>query len=296
MKHGAPEDAGLLSPPAPANGREEGWRARLDLAFEARAGRTVLAESRHNGPLLVQRPLYPEDPLPGAAQATPCHVYVLHPPGGVVAGDELQIGAAARAGAHALLTTPAAGKFYRSGAGASAHVRQELAADAGALEWLPQENIFFPGARAELATLLQLSAGARCFAWDIACFGLPAQERLFASGAVRLRLEVRIDAEFLLAENQLVDAQAFEARWGLDGNAALGAWVAYPAGEAELELARTVRLPDVTLAASLVGKLLVGRAMARRADRLREAFVETWRALRPPLFGRTASRPRIWAT
>ncbi|HUJ74991.1 MAG TPA: urease accessory protein, partial [bacterium] len=36
------------------------WRAELDLGYEVRAGRTVLARRRQMGPLLVQRPFYPE--------------------------------------------------------------------------------------------------------------------------------------------------------------------------------------------------------------------------------------------
>ena len=40
-------------------------------------------ERRHEGPFCIQRPFYPGD---GA-----CHVYLLHPPGGLAAGDELDL-------------------------------------------------------------------------------------------------------------------------------------------------------------------------------------------------------------
>jgi len=33
-----------------------------------------------------------------------------------------------------------------------------------------------------------------------------------------------------------------------------------------------------------------------RADRVKHAFVDLWRALRPALVGRRAVTPRIWAT
>ena len=49
------------------------WGASLTLGFERREQRTVLASQRHAGPLVVQKPLYPE----GGAVA---HGIVVHPP------------------------------------------------------------------------------------------------------------------------------------------------------------------------------------------------------------------------
>ncbi|HEY5717834.1 MAG TPA: urease accessory protein UreD, partial [Motiliproteus sp.] len=70
------------------------WRARLNLGFEQRHGRTALPHLAHEGPLRVQRPFYPE--------GTVCHVYLLHPPGGLVSGDQLSINAELAAHSHAL--------------------------------------------------------------------------------------------------------------------------------------------------------------------------------------------------
>ena len=103
---------------------EQGWVGDLELGFACRDGDTVLARRAHRGPLLIQRPFFPEG-------RGCCHVYVLHPPGGVVAGDQLTLRASADAGAHALLTTPAATKIYRSGDGRAAAQRQHLRAAAG---------------------------------------------------------------------------------------------------------------------------------------------------------------------
>ena len=275
--------AGAAAGAAPARG----WRARLELGFERRGAATVLAHQRHEGPLVVQRPFYPEGPV--------CHVYVLHPPGGVVAGDELQVQLAVGPQAQALVTTPAAGKFYRS-AGPTARLRQDLDVTGGTLEWLPQENIYYPGALAVQATQVRLSGAARFLGWEIACLGLAARGAPFEQGLVRQQLELQLDGRWLLCERQRLDAPMCAARWGLAGGDSVGTLLAYPADAALLEQARAVQVEGVTLAATLVEGLLVCRAIAAGADRLRAAFVAVWCALRPGWAGRAAQAPRVWAT
>src|SRR5687768_1752083 len=136
----------------------EGWRAQLHLTFARSATRTCIVERQHRGPLLVQRPFYPE----GAV----CHAYIIHPPGGVVGGDELQLQVDIRNEAHALLTTPAAAKFYRSD-GRTARQDQILRADDTTLEWLPQESIFFPQANVRSTTRIELRSRAKFIGWEI---------------------------------------------------------------------------------------------------------------------------------
>jgi urease accessory protein len=282
----APEKSTATAPESTASA-PAGWQASLDLAFEQRAGVTVLAECRHRGPLVVQRPFYPE--------AEVCHVYVVHPPGGVVAGDQLALSASVRPGAHALVTTPAAGKFYRSTA-STALLWQDLHVESGTLEWLPQENIFYPGASVRQSTSVQLAPGARLFFWEVSCFGLAARQQPFDSGEVSQHLDLRIDAKWLLCEHQILDREAICAPWGLAGKAAVGTLLAYPAGEPELAQARGVSAAEVTLGVTLVDGVLVCRAIAQRADRLRGAFVDIWRRVRPLMSGRKATLPRVWAT
>jgi urease accessory protein len=285
---------------APAR-RQCGWQARLQLRFEADAGATRLAHRQHHGPLLIQRVFHPEPAVAGAPGAQPCHAYVLHPPGGVVSGDELTLEVAVQREAHALLTTPAAGKFYRRGTeGRVARLTQTLAADGGVLEWLPQENIFFPDSAVELRTIVHLQADARFIGWEIGCLGLPANQASLGHGAVRQSLELWHGGAPLLLERLNIVHACLAPRWGLAGYAALGSWLAYPARPGDLAAARAVaaavNCADMTLACTLVDGVLICRGLAARSDRLKQAFIDLWCALRPGLLGRPAIAPRIWAT
>ena len=264
-----------------------GWRARLALEFVRRPTRTVLQRRRHEGPLLIQRPFYPEGEV--------CHAYIIHPPGGVVGGDELTVEVDVAAQAHALLTTPAAGKFYRS-AGASAQLAQRLTMHDGLLEWLPQENIFYPGAQVRAVTRADLTGSARFLGWEISCYGLPAGSAAFDCGRVRQGFELWRQGQPLLLEHLRMDAECQRARWGLAGQVACGTLVAYPAAAPQLSAVRDGLGEADGIAATLVDDVLLVRATDARADRIRQRFIHLWSLLRPALMGREAMAPRIWST
>ncbi|MBN8499429.1 MAG: urease accessory protein UreD, partial [Candidatus Accumulibacter sp.] len=160
-----------------------GWPGRLTLGFERRGERTLLARCEHFGPLRVQKALYPEGPAV-------CQAIVLHPPGGIAGGDSLEVVLTAAAGAHAQLTTPGAGKWYRSGgrrARQSLHVRVD---EQAIVEWLPQETIVFDGAEAELETRVELAAGALYCGWDILCLGRTACGERYTHGGLDLATRI----------------------------------------------------------------------------------------------------------
>ena len=274
---------------------DEGWEAKLELRFAAGAARTELIGRRHVGPLRVQRPFYPESS--GA-----CHVYILHPPGGVVGGDKLALNVDVGARAHALLTTPAATKLYRS-AGARSDVRQTLRVEGDAcLEWLPQETIAFSGALAELTTRVELSAGARFLGWEVLCLGRPAAGEQFARGEIGQRIEVVRDGQLLYRERGKYRAGSplLRAPWGLQGQPVVGTFVAAGGALAphlpQLRAALEVE-PSVGLAAiSCMGELTVARYLGGSTEDARASFARLWEVLRPLLCEHPAHAPRIWAT
>lgn len=156
--------------PGPVQGAGYGpdrtWKARIDLRFTARPEKTILQDVTFKGPLRIQRPFYPEK--------EPCHCYLLHPPGGLVSGDRLRIQAEIDPGAHALLTTPSAGKVYGTDSHNVAQGQDvELTVRDGVCEWLPMETIIFDRANAALNTSIELSGSAECIGWDILCLGRP---------------------------------------------------------------------------------------------------------------------------
>lgn len=266
-----------------------GWLASLDLDFATQGTRTVLARRAHIGPLLVQRPFYPEGDV--------CHVYLVHPPGGVVGGDTLDVHARVRDGAHALITTPAATKFYRS-AGRIARQHQDLVLNAGICEWLPQETILFPNAHATVATRVRLSEHSKFIGWEIVCYGRPASGLLYTSGRAHQDFELWLNDVPIVLDHLRLDgaSDTMQARFGLAGQTALGTLFAYPADDTLLDLARTVSHQSAHIACTTVDGALVCRAVGPQANALRDALASIWCLIRPRIAGRAATAPRIWFT
>lgn len=150
------------------------WQGTLRIQYQRRGDHTI-AHDLHDGPLRVLRALYPEGP--GV-----CHHVLVHPPGGLVGGDDLTIQLDLAAGAHALITTPGATRFYRS-AGDIARQRTLATLGAGArLEWLPLETILHDHARGHNQVRFNLDATAQMMGWDMLALGLPASNEVFEHG------------------------------------------------------------------------------------------------------------------
>jgi len=269
------------------------WHARLDIDFAWRLDKTIIQHRKHQGPLVIQKPFYPE--------VETCHVYLIHPPGGVVGGDRIDLNVSVGAKAHALLTTPAANKFYRS-AGAHADVRQMFVVNEGAiLEWLPQENILFNDSLVNLHTRINIARNAKLLSWEIQCLGRPASHESFSHGRLRQRFELWQDNKPLFIDRSTIEggSEIEQAQWGLAGYSALGSFILFPASQAELELIRqtmTMSNEDFRFSVSLIGGVLVCRCLAHQAEPMREVFIDVWARLRPELINKQVTIPRIWNT
>lgn len=292
----------------------EGWSASLDLVAKLRRGRTVLDSNRHCGPLRVQRPFYPEGGV--------CHVYILHPPGGLVAGDKLDIRVQCDSDAELLLTTPSAGRVYGSNQLRLEQSQQlSIRVEASArCEWLPQESIVFDRAEAVNRLSVSLAEGAVFTGWEITCLGRPASREFFDSGSLDQRWAIYLeDRPLLLETSRFVGGSAqLQAPWGLAGATVVGTLVTTcrETSPEQVREAIEVILSELALSAQQAGReqmgskpfevplvavsvlpeLMVIRAFGQRAVDVKAVFTGLWRILRLAQTGQDAVAPRIWFT
>ncbi|MDJ0834487.1 MAG: urease accessory protein UreD [Gammaproteobacteria bacterium] len=274
-----------------AIGKTQNWQALLQLELRGGQDRTRMVPLRRYGPLSVQRAFYPEQDC--------CHVYLLHPPGGVVGGDLLQLQVQAQPQSHSLLTSPGANKFYRSG-GEIARVEQQLEVQANSrFEFLPQENIYFPGARVNMQTRIDVSADSRAMIWEKHCFGRPANHEAFDNGQVITELQLRQDRRLLFTEKQRIDAEEIQRASGLRGQPVIGSllMIAPAIDDALIDQCRQLQ-PEQGMAAFTrpLDNLLLLRYLGSSTLELNRFFIRVWELCRPMLLDKQACHPRIWNT
>jgi urease accessory protein len=273
------------------------WHARLALDYRLEAGRCV-ARFQHDGPLRILQPLYPE----GDAV---CHNVLVHPPGGLVGGDTLEIAIRAASGSHGLVTTPGATRFYRS-QGEPAVQRTRITLDEGArLEWLPLEAICHSGCRAENHLALALAPSAELIGWDVTALGLPESGLPFAQGSMLQHLELR-GAWLERGRIDAVDTRLMDGPLGLAGQRcvatlflAAGSDLSRARREQALELAREAiighplsAMAGATAPAPRVVAVRVLAPLVEPALGLLKSIRDAWR---PALWQLPATQPRTWA-
>ena len=271
-----------------------GWRAHLSLHYTRDADRTI-ALDRHEGPLRVLRRLYPEGP--GI-----CHHVIVHPPGGVVGGDRLEVDARLDTGTHAVVTTPGATRFYRS-AGAMAVQQATLRLDDGArLEWLPLEALAHRDCNAENHVRLSLAPGAEAMGWDVLGLGLPASGEAFDRGSFLQQLELPgawLERGLLRGDDTLL----LDSPLGLGGHRVL-ATLWFAAGSSWSNARRdalldTARAEIGTAQAGVTTahpRVIVLRALAARVEPAMQLLQRVRAAWRRAAWDLAAEPPRVWRT
>ena len=274
------------------------WHAKLLLDYRADDHGRSLARHRHRGPLRILQSLYPEG---GGV----CHNVLVHPPSGVVGGDLLDVDITVGPGAHGLVTTPGATRFYRSD-GASAIQQTRIALAEGArFEWLPLAAICSSGCIAENHLMIEAAPGAELIGWDLSAFGLPSSGQPFVAGSYLQHIEVpgvwlergRIDA---------ADARLMDGALGLAGHRCLasiflvaGAAPARDRRAALLDAARAVidahPLVATAGATSPTAQLVVVRVLAPLVEPAFDLLRRIRAAWRAEAWALAATEPRGWS-
>lgn len=266
------------------------WKGSLALEFSLGKHKTVLTKRRHRGPLTIQRAFYPEVGV--------CHIYLLHPPGGVVGGDELTIDVLAKAGSEALITTPGATKFYRSASDTAIQTQKLIIEDNASLEWLPQENIYFPGAHVQSILDIELQGNARAAVWDIQCFGRPSNGEAFNHGQLDSQWRLHRDGKPLLLERLRINETNRTQLSQLQQHPVCGTFVITHADSIETQTLQPQRLisDNEYLAFTQLDGLLVIRYLGNSTENARRYFSNFWQQIREPALGKKPIVPRIWNT
>jgi urease accessory protein len=273
------------------------FQARLSLHFEEDAGITRLIGRDHLGPLLVQKPFYPEN-------SDMCQAVIIHPPGGVVGGDKLEMTVKVGRSANAQITTPGAAKWYKANGNVS---RQGIKLDigaGGALEWVPQETIFFDNVHVELDHQVLLEKEASYIGCEILCFGRTASGESFTNGQIGQRTSIRRDDKLVWFEQIRLQggSSAMKNPLGLGGHTVCATLIAV-GKTVSADLLNEARDGATEISCGLghfgisqLPSLIVARYLGNSSEIARRIMLNTWGLLRPVMLGREAMVPRMWNT
>ncbi|WP_354624117.1 urease accessory protein UreD [Psychromonas sp. MME2] len=284
------------------------WLASLRLEFSDTAVGTQLTRTQRQGPLSVQKAFYPE----GRDCA---HIYLLHPPAGIVSGDELRISVAINTNAHLLFTTPGAGRFYRAredlsiGDTKQSQITTLQIAKQGKCENFPQETIVYEGADGFNCVDIELSSESTYLGWDITCLGLPDSGQYFKKGKYcqlnRLFCDGKLiyhDRIALSSDNNILHHPA-----GLAGHSVFATFLVYARQQLGSALQRKELVEQLRelmiksqseqkISITDINGLLVIRYLGQHAQECKGLFISLWQILRPLLLDKIAIQPRIWHT
>lgn len=271
--------------------------ARLSLTFAKDGGTTRLVGRDHFGPLLVQKPFYPDG-------RDLCQAVIIHPPGGVVGGDKLDIAVKVGAVAKAQITTPGAAKWYK----ANGHVsRQNIKLEVGTggmLEWVPQETIFFDDVNVVLDHQVVLEKEASYIGCEILCFGRTASGESFTKGQIAQRIGIRREGKLIWFEQLRLagGSTAMKSPLVLAGNTvcatliAVGKDVPPAILDTVREEAGAIANGAGQLGISRLKPVVVARYQGNSSETARRIMLHIWGLLRPEMLGREAMVPRMWNT
>lgn len=286
----------VLSDPI-VNSDHKPLQARLSLKFAEIDGTTRLVEREHFGPLLVQKPFYPED-------CKICHVVIIHPPGGVVGGDQLAITAQVGESANAQITTPGAAKWYKANGHTSQQKIRVNVSKGGALEWVPQETIFYNNANVEIDHQVTLEEDALYVGCEILCFGRTAFGETFNSGQIKQRTSILRNGRMIWLEQICLrgESSAMSGALTLSGKTVCatliltGKTIPQPLIDLAREEAAKITKDVGQIGISQLKSIVAVRYLGNSSEVARHVMLRVWGLFRPEMLGRAEIVPRMWNT
>ncbi len=225
-----------------------------------------------------------------------CEAVLINTGGGMAGGDTMRVEAVLDEGAHAIITSQAAEKIYRS-QGPDTEVDTTLTvADGARLAWLPQETILFSGARLKRSLTIDLGSRAELIACESLFFGRSAMGETVERGALRDRWRLRRDGRLVFADDLRIEGAIAEqlSRAAIGASACACATMVATRGQCDLDAIRTLLLESggetVESGAGIVANLLVVRLLSRDAQALRRVLVTLLRQVSG------SALPRTWST
>ncbi|SFK13134.1 urease accessory protein UreD [Succinivibrio dextrinosolvens] len=279
------------------------WNAALSLSFNVAHQKTVIDEFNGYGPLRVLNLFYPEK---DRDKVRTCHCYLLHPPGGLVSGDCLNIDICAKKNSRVLITTPSATKIYRAD---SNGIRQSqnisIKCEGSDVEWLPQETILYDGAKPKLELLVKLDKKSSFIGSEIICFGRKTCGEEFKSGLATQRVSIYLEDEPLSFENLRLEGNSslLKSCYGMRSQNCIASLYAYSKNESLLEqsckslfskLENFSKTYGGDSAVSFRNHLCTVKFIGENSRIAHKFIIEVLGHLRPAVSQRELCIPRIW--
>lgn len=287
----------LVTPKANAT---QYWFARLELDFVAAKKCTILKQRKHTGPVRVQKMLWPE-------KTGVCHAIIVHPPAGIAGGDHLSFNMQASQAAHALVTTPGAGKWYKTNQKQAFQHIEITVKDSAIFEWLPQETMLFNGACANSSTKIMLDQSASFIGWDMLVLGRQACAEQFSQGSYQSSLQLYRDDKLLVTDRLSFSGndRFLSSCLGMHGQAVMGSlWAVAPPAqrnnttlEAQIDQIRELMMRmQVNVRLTLLDDVITARYLGNDVRHCHDAFAAIRAKLRRYWFDLDEEFPRIWRT
>ncbi|MDX1347690.1 MAG: urease accessory protein UreD [Thiomicrorhabdus chilensis] len=276
------------------NNMTTGWKGFLSFSFVEVNDKTVVKDKKHFGPLVLQRPYYQEKDRPS--------VLVLHPPGGVVGGDSLELNVSFQPRSKGMVSTPAATKFYRSDGRLAIQNQTINLSENVEVEWLPQETLFFNQSVVRNSLKLVLDRpGNKFIAWDIVGLGRPLSGEGFELGELHQSFEVWVEDRLVFVDRLKISPQSavLNSDSALAGHSLFATALFYQDDPSEqkrlLEMLQAVKWP-LAVGVTQLDSLVVMRVLASELDEIKQVLFDAWKIARPVVFDVPVVKPRIWNT